>query len=95
MENLTSKEIDILIEALDVWEKAKFLGLDERSAVTMTEIFINLMMKNEPPEVIDGFRREMKEQAAKEFNNKEVSILLKAKLIGIKQSSNINNLMRS
>lgn len=80
MDKLTSKEIDTLIDALEAWEKKEILnGL-------MGAI---LIPKDAPPEVRAELEQKEKERESQmdreERLRKETALLLKAKLVMMKQ----------
>lgn len=88
MENTTfsSKEIDVLIEALDAWEKKDF-------GAELLSVVLGSMLGNDDPVAKQRFDDDMideKEKREKEAKVRcEVSVLLKAKLIYLKQSQQI------
>lgn len=88
MNNLTAKEIDNLIDALEAWE-------DKNSTGELLGDLMGAMLFNDaPPEVKEKFKRERDiERQKREYDKrerKETSLLLKAKLVQIKQSLTID-----
>lgn len=94
MENLSSKEIDILIEALESWENKDF-GSQVMAGMMRTM----LLPKDVSPEIKAEWEEKERLQDEKyeieKRQRKEVSLLLKAKLIMIKRDSSIEHLMEN
>lgn len=87
----STKEIDTLIEALDAWEQKDFAG-------RMFGKFVSAMVaKDISPEQQQELEREeqrAEEKADREARQRrEVATLLKAKLIMMKQDSEIKHLV--
>jgi hypothetical protein len=88
----SSKEIDVLTEALDAWESKDF------GKSLMSSMFKTMMLpKGAPQEVRDEFDRKEREENEKmeceTRQRKETSVLLKAKLIMMKQGNSIVSLL--
>ena len=87
MDNLTTAEIDVLIEALDDWESRGLMG------VMMGSLLTGLVEKDKTKE--DRARavdEEMAQFQREKKGRKEQSILLKAKLISLKNKLDANSL---
>lgn len=93
MENyLSSKEIDVLIEALDAWEDAvgeepSYLG---KMMEALDKSDVPDEIKGEVHLEVDRKRRQVKEEKA---SRREIAILLKAKLITVKHEESIRAAM--
>lgn len=88
MENLTRKEIDTLIDALEAWE-AKDMGEE-----IMMTVLGAMFCKDDPEakakmETEQNERREKVEMEGRE--RKETSLMLRAKLIQLKQNMLIDD----
>jgi len=88
MENtLSSKEIDLLVDALDAWERKDLTGK------LMSGMLKGMFAKDDPVlkakmEEEERIENEKEEKEARQ--RKETALMLKAKLIGIKQSREIS-----
>ncbi len=81
---LTNKEVDVLIDALTAWESKDLAG------DLMSSLFTSILTKDDPEskakmEAKEEERRLKSERETRE--RKEQSMLLKAKLIQIKQAN--------
>ena len=87
--NFNSKELDTLMDALDAWEKKDF-GMR-----LMGGLFKHMIGKDDPitkAKMEEDERIENEKMEREERQRKEISVMLKAKLIGIKQSIEIASL---
>lgn len=82
---LTVKDIDILMEALAAWETKDLLG------VSLGGIFTKLTKAPNAEKIIED---NMQKYEMKVKKNKEISILLQAKLIKLKDTIQINSLTK-
>jgi len=85
---LTIKEIDILIDALEAWET-------KDAGANLAMDFLGVMLSDNTPEGKARFERMAKQRQEKMElklrERKETSLLLRAKLVGIKQDILIDN----
>ena len=89
MTQLTNKDIDNLMEALDAWEaKDNFGGLMEIIFDSITE---NMLDEESKAERKERNRIHNLEVEREKIERKEKSVLLKAKLITIKQDNLVND----
>ena len=83
MNNLTAKELDVLVDALETWEHKESMGM------LMDSIFSSMLTKDAPPEMVAEIKRKDEEDRQKyereKRERKEISLMLRAKLVGIKQ----------
>lgn len=85
MSNLTNKDIDILCDALESWERKDDAGMFLGGMLT------SLLSKDAPPEMIAEMKKMDEEREAererKTRERKEKSIILRAKLIMLKENA--------
>lgn len=79
---LTSKEINIIIEALEAWEN-KDTGLG--FAMDLMSLIVLPKETRESPEFQKTEEERTAKQELEKRERKETSLLLKAKLVGMKQ----------
>ena len=89
MENIfTSKEVDTLVEALETWERGDFSGR------LMGSLLKGMIGKDAPQEVRDEWDKREREEKEKEEREarqrKDAAIMLKAKLVMMKQQRSID-----
>lgn len=88
MENLTKKEIDALVDALEAWEQKDF-----GSSLMMG--LMGAMFTKDDPEAQEKFKREEEKRRAEEEiklrERKETSLMIKAKLVRMKQDMLIDD----
>ncbi len=89
--NLSSKEIDILVDALEAWERkdmtGKLMGGLLKAMIAKDDPVMKAKMEEE-----ERIENEKEEKEARQ--RKEVALMLKAKLIGIKQNAEIGALAK-
>lgn len=91
--NFTEQELNNLIEALDSWESKDSLG--EFATGIFGAIFSDKLSEEEKSKREAKEEVEKRKRAAEKAIRKEQSIIMKAKLIQIKNKSGVNELIGS
>lgn len=82
---LTIEELDILIEAMDAWESR------DSSSELMKSLMTAMIVKDEEQraKMLQEQEEEQEQAALEKRKEKEISILIKAKLIGMKDKATV------
>jgi len=91
MENLDKQDLEILIEAVDEWVSKDLAGN------LMSGLFEAMLTDKADPIVQEKMKQEREARNVKEKQEKEIreeqAIMLKAKLVSMKQDINVNKLV--